>query len=168
MSTAGPEVAPEETQAASPLHDIVSRMVAMRDQMESEEKEMFAKAEAIRSEREDIDRMLKVIRPKKKVQAKPRPKKADSFAPVEMPTNRRSVEALTKCISVIEGFDGAHFQVGMVETPTGCNRKTVARAIGVMRGENRIRVLGKRPPLARGDYPGGAQAVTFCEIKEED
>lgn len=156
--------APEETQVTSPLRDIVTQMVAMRDQLEAEEKDLFEKANATKVEREQIDKMIKASGTKKAT-TKAASKKADIFAPREMPTHPRSLEAITKCIGVIVGFDGEQFQVSQVERETGCNRTTVARAIGVMRGEDRLRVLGKRPPMARGSYPGGSHALTFKEIK---
>jgi hypothetical protein len=163
-------VVPEVAQLSSPLRDIVAQMVAMRDQLEAEETEMFAAAHAKRAEREQIDRMIRASQPKAKAEAKLSRRKSGGEAallePCAMPTNERSVAAITKCINVIEAFDGKEFQIGMVAKRTGSNRRIVSVAIGVMRGEDRIRILGKRKALERSPgASGGAPAVTFKEVK---
>lgn len=161
-----PEAPEVEATVASPLREIVTKMVAMRDQLEAEEKDFFEKFQTAKSEREKIDKMISASGTVKKPKATKEPsnKAADLFAPREMPTNSRSIEAITKIIAHIETYGGDQFQIGMIEKGTGCNRTTIARALGVMRGEDRLRVLGRRPPMERGSYPGGSQAITFKEI----
>lgn len=170
MSTAvdsSPEV---ESKEATPLEEALTPVLALFDQAEAEEKDLFEVYRAKKDERESIERCLragKMIAPKDPAKAKggvSEEAMAALITPQPWPENERSIKVTQKVVTAIEALDGEEFQIAMLSRKAGADRRSVERAIGVMRGEDRIRVLGKRPPLGR-DHPGGASAMTFKEIK---
>lgn len=184
MSTNGTVEAPAEAAsilAPDPtLREILTPLLAHRDQLLSEESELEVKlsetAAQIKTEISEKEaerkRVEKVLRSGEMIAPAPKQKAKSSsesqarlIAPTtERPKNKVGLEAQNNAISFIEEMDGEPFQIGMIEKRSGLDRKTIERAVGFLRGENRIRLLGKRPQLER-PTPGGKKAITFQEIR---
>lgn len=169
----------DEEKVISPtIQECLSPLLAKRDQIESEEADFREKIKEMREtlyekgeERKDME---KVLRAGGMIASEPRPKsehnepqfKGSLLEPhlEPTPTNPRTAQAWDKVSKAIEDLEGEPFQISMIEKRCGASRGTVERVIGMMRGEERVRLLGKQPPLHRA-HPGGAKAVTFQEIR---
>lgn len=156
------------TDVPDALKEALTPLLAYRDQVTAEEASLKDQYETKRAEREQVEKVLRsgeMIAPKTRKNNKGKEDMSDLIAPQPWPENPRSRGAIEKVIKAIESMDGKEFQISMIAKRTGCNRKTVERGIGVLRGEDRVRLLGKRPQIERGSTPGGAHAATFKEIR---
>lgn len=168
----------EDAKVISPtIQECLSPLLAKRDQIESEETELREKIKGMREtlyekgdERKDME---KVLRSAGMISSDPRPKSEHNEPQFRgsllephlenTPTNPRTIQAWERVSKAIEDMEGEPFQISMIEKRCGASRGTVERVIGMMRGEEKVRLLGKQPPLGR-EHPGGAKAVTFQEI----
>lgn len=185
MSINGTVEAPSEAASAlapdTTLKEILTPLLAHRDQLLSEESELEAKlSETVASikaeiadkstERKRVERVLRsgemiAPAPKSESKASKEVSQAKLIAPTtDKPRTQHAAQIQIKAIEAIESMEGEPFQVGMIEKRIKMDRRTIERAIGVMRGEDRIRLLGKRPQLER-PTPGGKKALTFQEIR---
>lgn len=168
MSTNTVESPPVEETVQTPLQEALTPLLAYRDQVASEAAEAHEHYKAKKAELDHVERVLRageMIAPKQtssKVKGEAEP---SLLLPQEWPTHGRAVEACKKVIAIIEEFDGEEFQIPMIAKQTGSSNQIIERAIGVMNGEGRIRILGKRPQIGR-KTPGGTACVTFKEIKD--
>lgn len=185
MSTNGTVEAPAEAASAltpdPTLKEILTPLLAHRDQLLSEESEleeelsetvvkMKAEIAEKAAERKRVERVLRsgeMIAPAPKSPSNGASSEALTklISPTtERPKNKMGIEAQDRAIAVIEGMEGEPFQVGMIQRRSTLDRKTIERAIGFLRGHDRIKLLGKRPQLER-PTPGGKKAMTFQEIR---
>lgn len=161
------------------ISDALQPLLPARDQVLSEEAEIEGRIAVEKAalsvkheERKRIEKILVmggIIKPPEKSETSSHGNKgriSDLIAPHVMPTNPRSKAAVERGIEAIEDMGGEPFQISMVCRNSGLDRKNIERAIGVMRGEDRMRLLGKRPQIERSPgTPGGAHALTFQEIR---
>lgn len=178
MANTGTEEKSAEHKIVSPtIEECLAPLLAKRDQIESEEQELRDQIKTMREtlyekghERKDME---KVLRAAGMIASESRPKSEHNVPQIKgsllephlanTPTNPRTAKAWDKVFKAIEDLEGEPFQISMVEKKCGASRGTVERVIGIMRGEERVRLLGKQPPLHRKS-PGGARAITFQEI----
>lgn len=168
----------DEARVESPtIKECLTPLLAKRDQIESEEADLREGIKGMRetlySKGEERKEIEKVLRAGGMIASEPRPKSEHNAPQIkgsllephleDAPANPRTAKAWDRVSKAIEDMEGEPFQISMIERKCGASRGTVERVIGMMRGEERVRLIGKQPPLNR-THPGGAMAVTFQEV----
>lgn len=146
------------------IRELLTPLLADRDQLLSEEAEC---KEAFETKKAERIRLEKTLRANGLIQFdKPSKSKAKKSGDIAPAIYDDLSEAAQNAIKAIEDMDGEPFQISMIEKETGISRGTVERAISHLRGEERLRLLGQLPQITRNpDAPGGRPAATFQEIK---
>lgn len=148
------------------IRGLLAPLLSDRDQLLSEEAELQDELDAKRAERKAVEKALRgsdLIASKSK-QKRAKAKAIAPQAPGKL--SKQAEKAQETILKAIKELDGKPFQIGMIERRFKVRRALVERVIGVMRGEDRIRLLGNRPQMDRSpDAPGGRPAATFQEIR---
>lgn len=160
---------PERDSVDSILQTTLEPLIPQRDKIAAQRNALREKANGLDGELKKIDRILRQAgliepptlgRPPTRVESDS-PTRADAFAP-RSGTPRKQIqrENIERVRAAIEKKGGAEFQIPGLSREVGLNGKTVARAIGYLRGANAVVLVGERPPLER-KTPGGVPLATF-------
>lgn len=168
---ANPDTAEAAESAASAVEERIKELLAPllsdHDQLLSEEAEIQASLNVKKAERKSVERVLRssaLISSDSKPKAKPKASIAPSLG-ASKPRTKQAQKAQEKILETIRSMEGKPFQLGMIERRSGAARGTIERVIGVMRGQDRLRLLGSQPQIERSpNAPGGRPAITFQEI----